>query len=162
VLRIERKVNRLYFVGSIALLVSGILLLVSPPSGATSLELGAALLAIVSIVIGAVGTWRLVQLAMQRTAMIAADVSGISIEGGRPIAWDQILSIEVFEWRNRVALRGILIKLRDRSGVVASQLGSWWTRAAAAKTPGDIFINEATIQLALLDAVTRINAERPR
>jgi hypothetical protein len=164
--RIERKVSLMFLVGSIALLGSGILLIIWPPHGDDAImrltASMAPILGMVSIVIGAGGTWRLILLAMQRTPMIAADASGISIEGGRPIGWDHVLSIEPFEWKQRITIRGILIKLRDRKGLVANQLGSWWTRAAAARTPGDIFINDATIKLPLLNAIAQLHAERPQ
>ena len=166
VVRIERKVNWLFFAGSVAILVSGILLLIWPPHGTDTfmrMASGAApILAVVSITVGAVGVWRLVTLAFQRTAMLAADSSGISVEGGPPIPWDQVLEIEPFEWKQRITTRGILIKLRDRSLLTQAQLGSIWTRLAQRNTPGDIFISDAIIKTPLLNAIAELHGARPR
>ncbi|MDB4957347.1 MAG: hypothetical protein JWO36_4916, partial [Myxococcales bacterium] len=115
--RIEPKTNLYLVVGSLAFSLSGVLLLIYPPHGDDMFSRIAEALTpyiqIASILFGLAGVHRQMTLAVQRTAVIAADATGISIDGATAIPWSEVTEIAPYEYRMQGTHRGILIKLRD-------------------------------------------------
>ena len=162
---IEARANWTIALGGFAFIVAGTLLLVfhSQVEGSTGklTQLLTPYLQITIIALGVAGMWRFLQLALQRAPLLTADASGISIDGGPTIPWNQIASVGIYEYAMRGTHRGLLIKLTDRSAIATSQLGTFWTRFARRGTPGDVFLPEVLIRIPLAEAVTEITAQRP-
>jgi hypothetical protein len=157
--RIAARGRAIFLLVSLGFVAAGVSLLVWPPD---RLETLTPLFQIASIALGVAGLLRWAQLTLQRVPIVAADAHGISIDGGLPIPWAQVATVEQYQYEMRGTHRGLLIRLRDRAQVARRQLGTFFTRVARRGTPGDIFIPEPVMNAVLESAIADINALRPR